>query len=65
MKVVSRTEAAKRGLTRYYTGRPCAKGHDAERYTTNGVCLMCNQDSGRKFNQKMREMLEEARGVAA
>ena len=27
----------------YFTGSPCNKGHYAERYTSNGVCLECKK----------------------
>jgi hypothetical protein len=63
MKVISRVDAAKKGLLRYYTGKACAKGHDSERYTANGVCVMCNLENGRNFNQKLRDLRDEARGV--
>lgn len=30
------------GSTRYFTGKPCQRGHVAERQTSNGVCLECH-----------------------
>lgn len=29
------------GLTHYYTGKPCPRGHAAERYTSAGTCTLC------------------------
>ena len=47
-KPITRKEAAKRGLSRFYTGRPCKFGHDAERYVTNGQCVICNAVQAQK-----------------
>jgi hypothetical protein len=40
-KVISMQQAAKRGLTRYFTGKPCKNGHVAERLVSNGNCIEC------------------------
>lgn len=37
----SRDEAVKLGLKRFYTGRPCKKGHLVERFTSSGACMNC------------------------
>jgi hypothetical protein len=42
MEIVTRKEAARQGLTRYYTGKPCSHGHDAERYTHITRCVECH-----------------------
>ncbi len=39
--IVTRAEAKAVGLKRYFTGKPCPKGHVAERYTDKGSCLAC------------------------
>lgn len=39
--VVTRDEATKNGRTRYFTGRPCKKGHISERYTSTMGCVEC------------------------
>lgn len=41
METMERTEAAKLGLSKYFTGRPCKYGHVAHRYTYNGNCSKC------------------------
>lgn len=46
--VLSRTEAAMRGLYRFQTGRPCRAGHHAERFTSNSQCVPCNALSARQ-----------------
>jgi hypothetical protein len=43
-EIISRDDAASRGLKRYYTGKPCARrGHLSERFVVNGGCIMCMQ----------------------
>ena len=44
---VSREEAAQRGLSRFYTGKPCKAGHVAERYVSNKNCVECNHEKTR------------------
>lgn len=37
----SRAEARSQGIKRYYTGKPCPKGHMTYRYTAGGGCAEC------------------------
>ncbi|OKN43494.1 hypothetical protein AM421_002853 [Klebsiella pneumoniae] len=37
MEIITRVEAAKAGLKRYYTGKQCKHGHDSERWVYNGI----------------------------
>lgn len=39
--LVSHAEAVARGLSRYFTGVACRRGHVAERYTCSRTCLQC------------------------
>ena len=41
-EVISRAEAAQRGLSRFFTGKPCRQGHYAPRYVSNRQCAACN-----------------------
>jgi 5-methylcytosine-specific restriction endonuclease McrA len=41
---VSRDEAIAQGLLRYFTGKPCNRGHVAERIVTNCKCLECARE---------------------
>jgi len=41
MELLSREEAIKKELKRYFTGIPCKKNHISERNTTDGKCLRC------------------------
>jgi len=44
VKLVTRSEALAQGLLRYFTGKPCGRGHVAERSTSNRGCLQCHAD---------------------
>lgn len=46
--VLSRTEAAMSGLSRFYTGKLCRDGHRSERYVTNRQCVACNAGKARQ-----------------
>ena len=49
MNIISEKEAKSQGLAKFYTGRPCKRGHDSERWV-NGSCVQCSKerDSKRK-----------------
>jgi hypothetical protein len=41
MTAASQSEAKRLGELRYFTGKPCPKGHVEERLTSSGQCLAC------------------------
>ena len=41
--IVSRREAMARGLKRYFTGKPCRRGHLSERDTMHRRCFACDK----------------------
>ena len=42
MEIINYTEAKRRGLKYYFTGKPCKKGgHVTQRFTSSGLCLGC------------------------
>ena len=43
MKIVSRNTAVELGLPRYFTGKPCKRGHIAERLTCCYNCIECDR----------------------
>jgi len=43
MTTISRERARKLGLVKYFTGKPCSRGHIVERYTGCSTCLECNK----------------------
>lgn len=54
VRKISRGEARKRGLTRYFTGKPCVAGHVAERRVNNFSCVECIRESRRSIAKKQK-----------
>lgn len=50
----TRAEALALGVTRYFTGRPCLRGHVAERLAPTRHCLECKRNSHRKRDARKR-----------
>lgn len=44
MDIITRKEALAQGLPRYRTGRPCKRGHVADRLTSNLTCVECDKE---------------------
>lgn len=44
LPIVTRKQAKAQGLTHYFMGSSCQKGHTAQRYTRNGECIVCALD---------------------
>jgi len=40
-EIITRKAAMAASLTKYFTGKPCGKGHLSERYCKNGACQEC------------------------
>jgi hypothetical protein len=55
MKIISRDEAVQLGLSRYFTGKPCSKGHIAYRRTANHNCSVCSNEQAKARSQKLRD----------
>lgn len=54
-EMVEHADAVERGLPRYFTGKPCLRGHIAERSTKNRECIACaNERSARDPNKAER-----------
>lgn len=49
---ISREKAQTSGLVRFFTGKPCAKGHVAEQYTSNRWCVICSAISKKDWHNK-------------
>lgn len=62
--LISRTDAARSGLTRYFTGLPCARGHIAERLVCDYSCMACNREKSAaeraKNPEKVRRRVRES-----
>lgn len=50
---ISRQTAIKKGLTQYFTGKPCCKGHIAPQ-SVHGGCVVCNAERATTSEYKAR-----------
>lgn len=59
---MTRSEAKAQGLKRYFTGKPCKRGHVSERRVSTGICLHCSGEfnAGRREYMKQWHLLHKA-----
>lgn len=50
--VITRVEAKRRGMSRYFTGKPCKRGHVAERNVSSWGCVECATIQSRDWTQR-------------
>lgn len=48
-----RAAAKAAGRSHYFTGKPCCRGHVAERYVSGG-CVVCERDKNREYQKARR-----------
>src|ERR1700678_3858716 len=41
MKKITLSEARRQGIVKFFTGKPCRRGHVAERRVSNRLCVEC------------------------
>jgi hypothetical protein len=56
MDIIARKDALAQGLTHYFTGKPCKRGHVAARYAKTGNCVECTLNI---FNKRPYEPTPE------
>jgi 5-methylcytosine-specific restriction endonuclease McrA len=49
VEIILLDEAREKGLTRYFTGKPCPQGHVCERMVSNRDCLGCLQGRSKLY----------------
>lgn len=52
MEMIKRKQALEQNLTYYYTGKPCRKGHVAQRRAINGCCTECEKEKNNSESRK-------------
>lgn len=52
--IVLRKQASENGLKRYFTGRPCVRGHLDERSANFGQCISCIRENSLVYGKKLR-----------
>ena len=55
MEKVTLQQARAQGLSRYFTGKSCKRGHVAERLVSNRGCVECTRDKTRQWCAENRE----------
>jgi 5-methylcytosine-specific restriction endonuclease McrA len=56
VKIVTLEQARAEGLTRYFTGKPCKRGHVSERNVSSRACLICAAEGMKCLRAKDPEM---------
>lgn len=70
--IITRKEAKAQSLNRYFTGKPCKRGHISERMTDSGSCITCCRENERlrykkdpeRFRAKARRVQSSPNGLA-
>jgi hypothetical protein len=55
LDILTKREARSRGRKRYFTGKPCKRGHLAERLVSSGICLECGNAATSAWRKTNRE----------
>jgi len=50
----NRTDAAAAGLKVFNTGKPCRRGHNSDRYVSNGSCIACLMEDQEARRQEVQ-----------
>lgn len=62
MRIISRMEARKLGFKRFFSGKPCPRGHVAERLVSNGTCAVCTLEKQNEKNAAAKAARGDIRG---
>lgn len=65
METITREEAAKQGLKKFFSGKACVRGHVSERFVSSGGCIDCTTITNRKTRRKLKRLIREARAQSA
>lgn len=55
----TRKEARAVGALKYFTGKPCKRGHVATRLSSCGVCEICGREAAKEYSTRNREKRKE------
>jgi len=61
MKIIDRQAAKAAGEKLYFTGKPCVRGHIAERYVSTFQCTVCITAQCKEWQSSNRERMNEWR----
>jgi ribosomal protein S18 len=57
--IISQGDAKAQGLTRFYTGKPCVRGHDAPRFVSSKACVICARENQTKWDVRNPDKLRQ------
>lgn len=57
MEIIRRKDAIERGLDRYFTGKPCKRGHLCFRYVSSNGCSQCVKDHHSVWRVKNKDKM--------
>jgi hypothetical protein len=61
-EIITRAEAREKGLKRYFTGKPCGRGHIAERTVSDSHCCECTRlDAHKRLHDPATRDAEQRR----
>src|SRR5215472_17562231 len=52
MEIISRAAAKASGSQFFFTGRPCRRGHVAQRYVAQGLCVECSNLAAKQRRER-------------
>jgi 5-methylcytosine-specific restriction endonuclease McrA len=62
ISIVTRKEAIEQGLTLYFTGVPCTRGHNATRFVSSYGCTICaNENLKKQYDANPEKRREHSR----
>lgn len=59
MEIISKQDAKAQGLKRYFTGKPCKRGHVSQRYASTGQCVECQRHHERTYYAEKPEFRQK------
>lgn len=57
--VISRDDAKAQGLSRFHTGMPCVRGHQAPRFVSTKACVICARENQSKWDARNPDKLRQ------
>jgi hypothetical protein len=57
--IISRDDARAQGLSRFYTGVPCVRGHQAPRFVSTKACVICARENQSKWDARNPDKLRQ------
>lgn len=58
-KIITRAEAQAQGLARYFTNKPCKRGHITNRIAVNGTCVQCHSNLLTRYKAENKDRVRE------